>query len=458
VSLELVIERDALGARAGLVEDGQLIDLLLADDAPERVGDRIFLARVRATGRMHDGTFLDLGTGSDALLSARDARWLGVPPQEGRAVLVQGLREASGDKGPRVTADVALPGARLVLHPRRDDVRLSPRLAHNPAGAEQRARGLRLFPDGGVLLRSAASGVSDQALCAEAESLGELWRAIEARAGSARAPACLHDTGEPLARVLGSLPAAGLRRIVVGDRATLRGVAELLRLRQPGVEVAIELVADAFTAHGIGEQIEQALERVVPLAGGGRLIIEPTAALTAIDVDGAGRAALDVDLEAVAEIARQARLRRLGGTIVVDFVDLPGKEQRARLREALRRAFHTDPEPVQILPMTALGLVQISRRRRRPPLALELGRPCPTCEGGGMLLGLRWRSQALLRELGPLGAARGRIRIAPDLSAFLGRRDNPTAGELRRAAPLWRLEADPALPPGAWRIDPETLA
>jgi ribonuclease G len=457
VSLELVIESDALGVRAALLEDGRLIDLHLADDAPGRVGDRIFLARVRATGRMHDGSFLDLGLGSEALLSARDARWLGRPPEEGRAVLVQGLREASGGKGPRVTADVALPGARLVLHPRRDDVRLSPRLARNPAGPEQRARALRLFPGGGVLLRSAATGASDEALEAEAARLRELWQGIEAGAAAARAPVCLHDDGEPLARVLAALPAPGLRRIVVGERATLRRAVELLRLRHPGAAVPIDQVADAFAAHGIPEQIEQALERVVPLQRGGRLIIEATAALTAIDVDGAGRSALEVDLDAAAEIARQARLRRLAGTIVVDFVDLPGREQRAQLRSALRRAFASDPEPVQILPMTALGLVQISRRRRRPPLAVEFGRPCPTCEGEGMLPGLHWQGQALLRALRPQGAARGRVRIAPDLAALLEGRETSLADELRRAAPLWRLEADAALPPGAWRIDPETV-
>ena len=122
--------------------------------------------------------------------------------------------------------------------------------------------------------------------------------------------------------------------------------------------------------------LEVALAREVPLAGGGRLLIEPTAAFVAIDVDGGGRAPLDIDLAAAAEIARQVRLRNLGGTIIVDFVDLPSRPERQRLEEALRKAFKHDPAPLEIHQMSSLGIVPLSRARRGQPLASRFLADC----------------------------------------------------------------------------------
>jgi ribonuclease E/ribonuclease G len=124
---------------------------------------------------------------------------------------------------------------------------------------------------------------------------------------------------------------------------------------------------------GASEQLEEALGREVMLAGGGSLIIEPTAALTAIDVNGSGRP-LEVDLEAVPELARQLRLRRIGGIVVIDFVDLDSRSDRARLDAALRAAFAADPAEVQLYPMSPLGLVELSRQHTGPGLAERLGR------------------------------------------------------------------------------------
>ncbi|MDX1540557.1 MAG: ribonuclease E/G, partial [Geminicoccaceae bacterium] len=128
-----------------------------------------------------------------------------------------------------------------------------------------------------------------------------------------------------------------------------------------------------------------ALAPEVPLAGGGSLLIEPTSALTVIDVNGHGRRALEIDLEAATEIGRQLRLRRIGGIVVVDFIDLEHRAERERLHAALKRAFAADPLPVEVLPMTRLGLVQLTRQRRGPSLAQMLTRACPTCGGQGWI-------------------------------------------------------------------------
>ena len=161
----------------------------------------------------------------------------------------------------------------------------------------------------------------------------------------------------------------------------------------------------AFAQTGVDVELEQALGQEVPLGRGGRLLIEPTAACVAIDVDGGGRAPLDVDLDASAEIARQVRLRNLGGTIIVDFVDLPSRPERQRLEEALRKAFRHDPAPIEIHQMSSLGIVQISRARRGAPLAARFRAPCACCGGTGAEPSARVSAEQLLTALARFKAA-----------------------------------------------------
>ena len=192
-------------------------------------------------------------------------------------------------------------------------------------------------PEGGQFEFRAAAGASEDELRAEALRLRELWQGIVARAGELRAPARLQGAGDPVQWVLAEHLGAGPERILVADAAVLARVRRYLADWRPALQDRLELMPDAFVATGAEEQLAAALEPVVALAGGGSLIIEPTAALTAIDVDGGGRRPLEVDLEAAVEVARQLRLRQLGGTIVVDFVDLAGKRDRARLFSAVAR-------------------------------------------------------------------------------------------------------------------------
>ena len=209
------------------------------------------------------------------------------------------------------------------------------------------------------------------------------WAEIEAAARAATPPARIHAVDDPLHRLLLERIAPDLERIVVGDQALLVRARAWLAEWQPALAERLVSVADPFEATGAAEQLEQALQPSVPLAGGGSLIIQPTAAFTAIDVNGGGRRALEANLAAAREIARQLRLRRIGGTAVVDFIDLPARAARARVLAALRDALADDPAPVQAFSMSRFGLVEISRKRTGPSLAELLGRPCPTCDGAG---------------------------------------------------------------------------
>jgi len=390
MSRELIVDRIAQGVRVGLLEDGRLVEVDVAGDADCERG-RICLGRVSRVERDLDGAFIDCGLGVHGFLGARDARALSPAPRgaemhrprrasigdqvgEGQAVLVQVRRAAQGDKGPRLSADIALQGIFLVHRPRIGRVELAPDLARSEQAGSQQARGEALFPTGGFMLRRAAVRASDAELIEEAQHLRALWSAIEQRASTMRPPAWFEPPADPLEQLLLQHAGPDLARISLADRTALIRVRTWLGTWLPSLVDRLEHLPGAFEASGAADQLAEALGRVVTLPGGGSLIIEPTTALTAIDVNGAGRRPLDVGLEAAAEIARQLRLRQIGGIVVIDFVDLEARQDRARLLSTLRAAFADDPAMVQLCPMSPLGLVELSRQRTGPTLAERLGR------------------------------------------------------------------------------------
>jgi ribonuclease E/ribonuclease G len=378
----LVADRTGQGVRIALLEDRRLIEVDLAEGDSQPNG--IYRGRVRAIAHGIDGAFVDCGLGPDAFLSARDARAMsgarrGTPiseqVSEGQAVLVQIKRLAQHGKGPRVGTDVALDGLCLVHRPRIGRIELTPELARSEHAKRQYARVAALFPAGGFSLRPAAMQASDAELLAEADQLRQRWAALESRAAALTPPAALDPPADLLLGLLRRHFSPDLERIVFAERTDLikaRGWLEqaLPRWLEQGI---LEHLPAAFDHMGAAEQLEEALGREVALANGGTLIIERTAALTAIDVNGTGRP-LDIDLAAVPEVARQLRLRGIGGNVVIDFVDLEARAEQARLGTALRAAFAGDPALVQVYPMSPLGLVELSRQHTGPGLAERLGR------------------------------------------------------------------------------------
>jgi Ribonuclease G/E len=434
MSRELVIETTPFGPRAALLEDGRLLEIGFADAAS---AGQVYLGRVRAIDHALDAAFVDCGLGEDGWLGARDARLLAANARnlpigrllrEGQGVLVQVRRAAQGGKGARLTADLALKGPCLVYHPRR--------------------------PGEGLSERPAARGASAAERAAESERLRRLWQAIEDKAAAAEASALLHGPGDAVAWLLAEQLGADPARILVADPATLVRARGYLGGWRPALLERLEHLPEAFAASGAEEQLAAALEPVAAIPGGGSLTIQPTAALTAIDVDGGGRRPLEADLAAAQEVARQLRVRQLGGTIVVDFIDLEGKSERQRLLQALRTALADDPTPAEAFPMSPLGLVQISRRRSGPTLAERCGRSCPVCGGGGLLPSLRRCCESLMAELARRPPARLRARLAPDLHAYLSGAAAAVwqaFGERQGAAPV--LEVDGLLAPGGYLIE-----
>ena len=218
------------------------------------------------------------------------------------------------------------------------------------------------------------------------------WQKLDAAARRARSailvpcPSARAPWSRLLSRALELLPA----RIVVADdvlKAEARRFVDACRTISVPSWRCWPAGSSAFAATGVDAALAEAVAREVPLTKGGRLIIEETAACVAIDVDGGGRDALGVDLEAAAVIGRLVRLRNLGGTLIVDFVDVQAKQQRLQVEDALKRAFKGDPLPVQIYPMSPLGIVQISRARRGGQPLQAAGQVCSHCGGSGWVAG-----------------------------------------------------------------------
>lgn len=383
---ELLIDRRGPLLRAAVVSDGRLTDLHV--DHEGRAGPQagsLWLGRVERLSAGLNAAFVDLGTGRSGLLGVADIRRAGAPRPDpkaavgtllrgGQAVLVQVKAEAVGTKGPTLSMDVSLPGRLLVHVPFRRGVTASRRAGTGSARAALVRRLQALCVRDGWIARAGAEAGPDQLIAAESESLAMLWDEVVGRAGAVTAPVRLSagpDAGRRAVIGQGMRP---LSRMVVGaEAAWAESFAAWCAEAAPDLAPLLErhrgpdALFDRFDLDG---QVAALAGPGVPLRGGASLVIERTEALTAIDVNAGERGnPLAVNLEAVPEIARQLRLRNLGGIIVVDFVSMTGRGDGQRLLDGLAAAVADDPVQTEVYGLSKLGLVELTRARRGPALA-----------------------------------------------------------------------------------------
>ena len=416
---EILVSVSPGETRAALVAGGRLIELLVARESHKSLVGNVYLGRLSKPAPGANAAFVELGEVQAAFLSREDAKGLcdargellARAPSEGEAVLVQLTQDAFGRKGPRVVGTITLAGHWLVLTPTRPGIAVSRKIADVEARRKLEVLlAAQLASGEGLVVRTAAAQADAAALAGELVRLRELWRKLLARAAGAKAPALLHAEGDVIEQVLRDHSGPALLRVLC-DRREAATRAEVILARQGSsvrVEVALHQGPDAlFAAREIDEQIAAALEPTVPLASGGSLVIGSLEALSAIDVNTArqtGRgeardARLAVNLEAAEEVARQVRLRNLAGLIVIDFVHMDGAGERARVADALARAFAGDPAAVQLAGFTSLGLFELTRRRLREPLSEALGERCEVCHGEGRHLSAATVAYEVLRAV-----------------------------------------------------------
>jgi ribonuclease E len=473
--------RDPEEHRAAVVEEGRLAELHVeTEDRRRRQGD-VYLGRVLRLEPAVEAAFVDIGGEKPGFLHAGDvmplyadrpedlcafARRTREPSprigdllQEGRKVLVQVVRDAVGAKGPSLTTYIGLPGRWLVLMPSLERVGVSRKIADPEVRDRARADFASLDPPPGMgfIVRTAGADRPPEDLRREMEALHRVFLGFGERCRAEAGPALLLREGSLLVRTLRDWLAAGVDEVVVEGEAGHGEARAFLAEASPPWADRLRRhdgPAPLFHARGIEEAVERIFERRVPLPGGGSLLVEPTEALVAIDVNsGKSRrgedleaTALAMDLAAAAEVGRQLRLRDLGGIVVVDFIDVRQPESREAVDRAVREALREDRARVRWTPLSEFGLVEITRRRVGPSLRQVLHAGCPSCRGKGVV---RTPASAGIRAL-----REARARAASGARGILLRVHPGVAGWLRehRAAEIAaleaRLEEDGSLPPG----------
>ncbi len=395
--------------RVALMEGGRLMEFAVERAAERDIVGNIYLGRVESVVPSINAAFVDLAIGRDGFLPL-EGRRRGQAPEgdngatpvnEGAAVLVQVDKAAQGDKGAALTLAPTLAGHALVFVPGGEGVNISRRIGDEAARAriattvEAVVAEINQGDDdagGGYIVRTAALETDEAAFAAEARQLAASWRDIQARAKDVQAPALLHAEPDLFSRVLRDHGGGGIARIKADDAGPVNQAQDHFQGADAAPVIEHHMADEPlFESTGVEEDLETALGPRVTLPGGGVIVIEATEALVAIDVNSARHggdnpdaAALEVNLEAAREIARQVRLRNIAGLIVIDFIHMKDGAHMDRVHDELATALEGDPALARLGGFTSLGLVEIARRRRGVPLAQLFMVPCEACEGEGL--------------------------------------------------------------------------
>jgi ribonuclease G len=380
----------------------------------------------------------------------------------GQEIIVQVVKDPLPNKGARISTHVTLPGRYLVLLPTVRHFGVSRRIDDN----EERERLIRLLNElpvagGGLIVRTVGGGRGPEEFESDLAYLSKLWDKIRQRAGKVSAPTLLHQDLDLALRVVRDLLRQDFSVLWVDGEETYERIVEFLDQVQPSLVAKVKLFrqgATLFEQFGIEDQIEAALKSKVWLKSGGYIVINPTEALVAIDVN-TGRfvgqrnledTVLQTNLEAVAEIVRQIRLRDLGGIIVIDLIDMVEQAHREQVFSSLENEIKKDRAKTKLLNISEFGLVEITRKRSRANLERLLTQPCPYCAGRGRIKSLATICLNLRKELlrlrGRMGHGELLLRVHPEIARALQQEERAILDELERSLEVKvLLQSDPEL-------------
>ncbi|HMD14967.1 MAG TPA: Rne/Rng family ribonuclease, partial [Bacteroidota bacterium] len=317
--------------------------------------------------------------------------------KRGQDILVQITKEPVGKKGVRVTSEISLPGRFLVLLPFDGKIGVSKKVQNFKEKRRLRRIVRSMLPEGfGVIIRTVAQEQDENSLKQDLESLIQTWRDIEKNIKSEQAPALMYKDMATTSSVIRDLFTDSVERVVVDSKKLYKEIRTYVKQVSPQLVDKIELYSKRepiFDVYGVEKEIATALSRKVWLKSGGYIIIEQTEAMLVVDVNSGRYAAkreqelnsLRTNLEAAREVCRQLRLRDIGGIIVIDFIDLDDERNKKKIYDELRKEFRKDRAKVTVIPMTEIGLAQITRQRIRQNILQSFSEPCPVCGGGGVV-------------------------------------------------------------------------
>ncbi|MDI6631867.1 MAG: Rne/Rng family ribonuclease [Bacillota bacterium] len=399
---EIIISTASGRTRVAVIENHVPVEVYFEPPGAELVGS-IYKGKVENVLPGIEAAFVNIGLEKNAFLHVHDARAvadgqgrkLGIEEllRPGQEVVVQVVKGPFKTKGPRVTTHVTIPGRYLVLAPMVQHTGVSRRIGLPSERERLRQLVAKLCPPGmGLIVRTAAEGVGEAELEHDLVNLLKLWDEIRAKAREP-GPRLLFRDVELLPRILRDFFTADVARLVVDSPALQVQVLEILDEMEPGLKdrVYLETGRNLMEVYGVEQEVKRALKRRVWLKCGGYIVFDQAEALTVIDVNTGkyvGSQSLEetvvkANIEAAQEIARQLRLRNIGGIIIIDFIDMLEEKHRQEVLDALEEALRQDRVRFHILGITKLGLVELTRKKIYPSLAEMLLKPCPRCEGTG---------------------------------------------------------------------------
>jgi len=458
MSAELIINGNFFETRVALVENGQVAELYVERSSDRGIAGNIYKGRVVRVLPGMQAAFVDINLEKAAFLYVSDVHHpmedmerlflsscnVSTEPKEGdeerepfeqeleevmdlqrsyvdtpiedrlqesQDILVQVAKEPIGHKGARITTHITLPGRNLVFMPTMDHVGVSRRIENEKERKRLRELMCAIKPAHcGFIVRTAAEGAEPEKLQAEMEFLVKLWQSIQRRAEHAPAPSLVYQELDITLRAVRDLFTKEVDRLVIDSESEYRKILNFTEAFMPSLQNGVELHEGdepIFDAYGIEMEVQRALSKKIWLKSGGYIVIEMTEALTAVDVN-TGRyvgkrnleeTILKTNLEAVKEIAYQLRLRNIGGIIIIDFIDMEKEGNREKIFNALKDAMKRDKSKTNILHMSELGLIEMTRKRTKESIGRVLCEPCFYCEGEGHLKSKQTVCYEILREL-----------------------------------------------------------
>jgi ribonuclease G len=431
MSEEILINVTPQETRVAVMQQGVAQEIHIERSASRGLVGNIYLGKVARVLPGMQSAFIDIGLDRAAFLHVADIWEVrhahhntpanGAKPvkpiehilREGQSVLVQVIKDPIGTKGARLSTQISIAGRMLVYLPQEAHIGISQRIESEAERELLRSKLQQLMPageSGGFIIRTMAEAASEIDLGGDVTYLRKLWRDLQAQTQVLQAPVCLYQDLSLAQRVLRDLVTDDTAGIQIDSRENFGKISQFARDYTPNVIERLSLYAGErplFDMYGVEAEIEKALGRRVDLKSGGYVIIDQTEAMTTVDVNTGGFVGVrnfddtifKTNLEAAQAIARQLRLRNLGGIIIVDFIDMESTEHKDAVLAEFNKALARDRTKVGVNGFSGLGLVEVTRKRTRESLAHVLCEACPTCAGRGEVKTSRTICYEILREV-----------------------------------------------------------